>query len=111
MPETNIPKAYDPHEIEQKIYDFWLEKNCFHAEPDKEKEPFIVLMPPPNITGTLHLGHALDSTLQDILVRWKRMQGYNTCWIPGIDHASIATEAKVVKSLAEEGLSLSLIHI
>lgn len=107
MPETNIPKAYDPHEIEQKIYDFWLEKNCFHAEPDKEKEPFIVLMPPPNITGTLHLGHALDSTLQDILVRWKRMQGYNTCWIPGIDHASIATEAKVVKSLAEEGLSKS----
>ncbi len=107
MPETNIPKAYDPHEIEQKIYDFWLDKNCFHAEPDKEKEPFIVLMPPPNITGTLHLGHALDSTLQDILVRWKRMQGYNTCWIPGIDHASIATEAKVVKSLAEEGLSKS----
>ncbi|HOB41857.1 MAG TPA: valine--tRNA ligase [Bacillota bacterium] len=107
MGTTEISTTYNPKEIEEKTYQFWLERGYFHAEPDPdpEREHFVILMPPPNITGTLHIGHALDVTIPDILIRWKRMQGANVCWIPGTDHASIATEAKVVASLAKEGLS------
>jgi valyl-tRNA synthetase len=105
MARQDIPTTYNPKEIEDRIFDFWLAGRYFHAEPDPNREPFIIVMPPPNITGTLHLGHALDSTIQDILIRWRRMQGKNTCWIPGTDHASIATEAKVTAALAREGIS------
>ena len=88
-------KTYDPKQVEQKWYTFWEENGFFHAEVDESKEPFCVVIPPPNITGQLHMGHALDNTYQDILVRWKRMQGFNTVWIPGTDHAGIATQARV----------------
>lgn len=107
MSRTNIPTTYDPKQIEDRMYQFWLDHGYFHAEPDPdpEREKFVVVMPPPNVTGTLHLGHALDAAIQDILTRWKRMQGANAVWIPGTDHASIATEAKVVAALAAKGLS------
>ncbi|MEA4883865.1 MAG: valine--tRNA ligase [Clostridia bacterium] len=107
MGGTDIPTAYDPKEIEEQMYQFWLDRGYFHDEPDPDpaREHFTMVMPPPNITGTLHLGHALDVTIPDILVRWKRMQGANVCWIPGTDHASIATEAKVTASIAKDGLS------
>ncbi|MGM0421404.1 MAG: valine--tRNA ligase [Bacillota bacterium] len=98
-----LAKTYDPSEVEQKWYQFWEENDLFVAEVDKCKEPFSVMMPPPNITGQLHLGHALDDTLQDIIVRWNRMKGKNTLWLPGTDHASIATEAKVVDKIRQEG--------
>ncbi|MBI1927651.1 class I tRNA ligase family protein, partial [Candidatus Poribacteria bacterium] len=84
---TDIPKTYAPHEIEAKWYKFWLEKDYFHAADKSDKPPFSIVIPPPNITGSLHTGHALDNTLQDTLIRWKRMQGYNTLWMPGTDHA------------------------
>ncbi len=100
-----LEKNYNPSEIEGRIYDRWLEKKYFHAEPDKSKKPFTIVMPPPNITGQLHMGHALDNTLQDILIRFKRMQGYEALWVPGTDHASIATEVKVVEAIAKEGLT------
>ena len=100
-----LEKNYNPSEIEGRIYDKWLEKKYFHAEVDRSKKPFTIVMPPPNITGQLHMGHAFDNTLQDILIRFKRMQGYNALWIPGTDHASIATEVKVVEQLAKEGLT------
>ncbi len=103
--EMNIPKNYDPKEIENKWYQFWEENKYFHADPDQEGQPFTIVMPPPNVTGTLHLGHALDNTLQDILTRVKRMQGYNTLWLPGTDHAGIATQAKVEEQLRSEGLN------
>lgn len=103
--EQLIPKTYDPHRVEKKWYEFWLEKNFFHAEPEKGGEPFCIVIPPPNVTGSLHLGHALDNTMQDVLVRWRRMQGYNTLWLPGTDHAGIATQARVEEQLAKEGLS------
>ncbi len=99
-----LEKVYDPSVVEERIYDTWLEKKYFHAEVDKNKKPFTIVMPPPNITGQLHMGHALDNTIQDILTRWKRMSGYNALWVPGIDHASISTELKVVQKMAEEGL-------
>ena len=99
-----LAKNYDPS-IEERIYRRWLEKKYFHAEPDKRKKPFTIVIPPPNITGHLHMGHALDNTMQDILIRWKRMQGYNALWIPGTDHASISTEVKIVNKMAEEGLT------
>jgi len=105
MAERKLAPAYDPVQVEDRIYRFWEDGGYFHAEPDKSKEPFVIVMPPPNITGTLHVGHALMSTIEDILVRIRRMQGYNTEWWPGTDHASIATEAKVVASLAMEGLT------
>jgi valyl-tRNA synthetase len=92
---TILNKTYDPKQVEDKWYSYWEEKGFFRAEVDKEKEPFCVVIPPPNITGQLHMGHALDNTLQDIFVRWKRMQGYNTVWVPGTDHAGIATQARV----------------
>ena len=100
-----LDKNYNPSEIEGRIYDRWLEKKYFHAEPDKSRKPFTIVMPPPNITGQLHMGHALDNTLQDILIRFKRMQGYEALWVPGTDHASIATEVKVCEQLAKEGLT------
>ncbi len=99
-----MAKSYDPS-IEDRIYKNWLEKGYFHAEVDKSKKPFTIVIPPPNITGTLHMGHALDETLQDILIRWKRMQGYNTLWLPGTDHAAISTEVKIVNKMREEGIT------
>ena len=99
-----LAKVYDPSVVEERLYTKWCEKKYFHAEVDKSKKPFSIVMPPPNITGQLHMGHALDNTIQDILIRWKRMSGYNTLWVPGIDHASISTEVKVVAQIAKEGL-------
>ena len=100
-----LDKNYNPSEIEGRIYEKWLEHKYFHAEPDRSKKPFTIVMPPPNITGQLHMGHALDNTLQDILIRFKRMQGYEALWVPGTDHASIATEVKVVEAIAKDGLT------
>ena len=100
-----LEKNYNPAEIESRLYEKWENKKYFHAEVDRSKKPFTIVMPPPNITGQLHMGHALDNTLQDILIRFKRMQGYSALWIPGTDHASIATEAKVVEKIAKEGLT------
>ena len=100
-----MAKAYNPKEVEDKIYDFWQEGNYFHAEVDKDKKSYTIVMPPPNITGQLHMGHALDNTLQDILIRWRRMQGYSALWLPGTDHASIATEAKIVEAMRKEGIT------
>ena len=101
---TEMNKTYNPAEIEDRLYQKWLDKKYFHAEVDRSKKPFTIVMPPPNITGQLHMGHALDNTLQDILIRFKRMQGYNALWQPGTDHASIATEVKVINALKEEGI-------
>lgn len=103
--KKELSKLYEPSEVEDKIYKYWTDNNCFHAERDTEKEPYTIVIPPPNITGQLHMGHALDNTLQDILIRWKRMSGYCTLWIPGTDHASIATEAKIVEAMRKEGLN------
>ena len=103
--ERQLAKVYDPHEVEDRIYQFWVNGNYFHAEVNPDKKPYTIVMPPPNITGQLHMGHALDNTLQDILIRWRRMQGYEALWMPGTDHASIATEAKIVEALAKEGLT------
>ncbi|MDD6267476.1 MAG: valine--tRNA ligase [Clostridium sp.] len=99
-----LEKTYNPQEIEGRIYSKWLEKKYFHAEVDRSKKPFTIVMPPPNITGQLHMGHALDNTMQDILIRFKRMQGYNALWQPGTDHAAIATEVKVIEALKKEGI-------
>ena len=103
MEENNIPKVYDPKSFEKKWYGFWEENKLFHAVVDEEKQPYSIVIPPPNVTGQLHMGHALDNTLQDILIRWRRMQRYNTLWMPGCDHAGIATQAKVEGALREEG--------
>ena len=101
-----LPKTYDPKIVEDEIYQAWLDSGCFRAEPDPEKKPFSIVMPPPNVTGQLHMGHALDATLQDILTRFKRMQGYSALWLPGTDHAGIATQIKVEENLrVEEGLT------
>ena len=100
--EKNLAKNYDPKDFEERIYNMWEENGCFRAEVCKDKKPFTIVMPPPNITGQLHMGHALDQTLQDVLTRWKRMQGYSALWLPGSDHASIATEVKVVNKIREE---------
>ncbi len=103
---NNIPSKYNPKEFEEKIYSIWMEENCFRAEVNPDKKPFTIVMPPPNITGQLHMGHALDMTLQDVLTRWKRMEGFEALWLPGSDHASIATEVKVVEKIKrEEGKS------
>lgn len=99
-----LEKTYDPKGIEDRLYQKWLDKKYFHAEVDKKKKPFTIVIPPPNITGQLHMGHALDNTMQDILIRFKRMQGYNALWQPGTDHASIATEVKIIEKLKEEGI-------
>ena len=98
-------KNYNPHDIEDRLYEKWMNNGYFHAEVNKDKEPFTIVIPPPNITGQLHMGHALDNTRQDILIRFKRMQGYEALWVPGTDHASIATEAKIVEKMREEGVS------
>ena len=104
--ENNIPKVYDPAAVEKKWYAYWTEKGFFHQPVDKSRKPFSVVIPPPNITGKLHMGHALDNTLQDILVRWHRMMGDNTCWLPGYDHAGLATQIKVEEELKKkEGLT------
>lgn len=99
-----IPAQYDPSNVEDKWYDYWMKHNYFHSEVDHSKEPFTIVIPPPNVTGVLHMGHMLNNTIQDVLTRRARMQGYNACWVPGTDHASIATEAKVVRKLREEGI-------
>ena len=99
-----LAKTYDPHGLEDRIYAKWIEKKYFHAEVDRSKKPFTIVIPPPNITGQLHMGHALDNTMQDILIRFKRMQGYNALWQPGTDHASIATEVKIIETLKKQGI-------
>ena len=102
---SDIPKAYNPEVVEDKWYKYWLDNNLFHSEIDETKEPYVIPIPPPNITGMLTMGHILNNTIQDILIRTKRMQGYNACWVPGTDHASIATETKVTKFLEEQGIN------
>jgi len=104
-PKTDMAPAYDPGAVEGKWYKYWEENNFFHTVVNPEQEPFCIVMPPPNVTGQLHMGHALDNTMQDILTRWRRMQGYNALWLPGTDHAGIATQAKVEEQLAKEGLA------
>jgi len=101
-----LPKIYDPRQTEDKWYKYWLENDFFHSVPD-EREPYTIVIPPPNVTGVLHMGHMLNNTIQDILIRRARMQGKNACWVPGTDHASIATEAKVVQMLREKGIKKS----
>ena len=103
-----LAKTYDPKDIEDRLYQKWEENKYFHAEVDRSKKPFTIMMPPPNITGQLHMGHALDNTMQDILIRYKRMQGYNALWQPGTDHAAIATEVKVIQSLKEQGIDAKI---
>ncbi len=102
--KKELAKNYNPKEIEDRLYEKWLEKKYFHAEVDETKKPFTIVIPPPNITGQLHMGHALDNTMQDILIRFKRMQGFNALWQPGTDHASIATEVKIIEKMKEEGI-------
>ena len=99
-----LAKAYDPKSFEDRIYAEWNDKGCFRAEADPKKTPYTIVIPPPNITGQLHMGHALDETLQDILIRYKRMSGYSALWLPGTDHAAIATEAKIVEAMRKEGI-------
>ena len=98
-----LASKYDPREVESKWYQYWLDNKLFSSKPD-EREPYTVVIPPPNVTGVLHMGHMLNNTIQDILVRRARMEGKNACWVPGTDHASIATEAKVVNRLAQQGI-------
>ncbi len=102
--KKDLEKTYNPHDIEERTYQKWIDKKYFHAEVDRSKKPFTIVMPPPNITGKLHMGHALDNTMQDILTRYKRMQGYNALWVSGTDHASISTEVKVIDQLKKEGI-------
>ena len=102
---NDLPKHYNPKLTEDKWYQFWLKKGFFHADANSKKETFSVVIPPPNVTDVLHLGHALNNTLQDILIRWKRMQGYEVEWLPGTDHAGIATQVILEKKLALEGTS------
>ena len=99
-----LAKTYDPKGLEDRLYEKWRKGGYFRAKVNPEKKPFTIVMPPPNITGQLHMGHALDNTLQDILIRWKRMEGYEALWQPGTDHAAISTEVKVIKHLAEQGI-------
>ena len=103
--QKELPKVYEPQQVESRIYQMWLDGGYFHAERDESKKPFTIVMPPPNVTGQLHMGHAMDATLQDTLIRFKRMQGYNALWIPGVDHAGIATQIKVEEELRKEGLT------
>ena len=103
--KRELDKLYSPSDFEDRIYKMWVDENCFHAVRDPEKTPYTIVIPPPNITGQLHMGHALDNTLQDILIRWKRMSGYCALWVPGTDHASIATEAKIVEAMRKEGVT------
>ena len=100
-----LPKVYEPQQVEKRIYDFWMQGGWFHAERDPDKKPFTIVIPPPNVTGQLHLGHAFDETIQDVLIRHKRMSGYSTLWLPGVDHAGIATQIKVEEQLRHQGLT------
>ena len=100
-----LSKHYQPQDVESKIYQKWLDKKCFASEDISTKPPYAIILPPPNVTGFLHIGHALDHTIQDVLIRWKRMSGYNTVWVPGTDHAGIATQSVVEKSLAKDNVS------
>ena len=102
-----LEKTYNPKDLEDRLYEKWEANKYFHAEVDRSKKPFTIVMPPPNITGQLHMGHALDNTMQDILIRYKRMQGYSALWQPGTDHAAIATEVKVINKLKEQGIQKS----
>ena len=97
--KKELPKVYEPKEVEGRIYQMWEEHGCFEGHRDPDKKPFTIVMPPPNVTGQLHMGHAMDSTLQDILIRFKRMQGYAALWVPGTDHAGIATQIKVEEEI------------
>ncbi|WP_406242351.1 valine--tRNA ligase [Tissierella carlieri] len=101
----NLPKTYNPKDFEDRLYKYWNDNNHFVAHVDKTKKPYTIMMPPPNVTGSLHMGHALNNTIQDVLTRWKRMEGYSALWLPGTDHASISTEAKVVEKIKKEGKS------
>ena len=103
--KRELAKTYNPQEVEERIYPFWEKNGYFHAEVNPDKKPYTIVMPPPNITGQLHMGHALDNTLQDILIRWRRMQGYEALWLPGTDHAAIATEVKITEAMKQEGLT------
>src|SRR5437588_7836817 len=94
-----LPKQYDPQSAQERWLRFWDEKGYFHSEPDLKRTPYTIVIPPPNVTGALHMGHALNNTLQDVLIRWRRMQGYNAEWMPGTDHAGIATQAVVEKEI------------
>lgn len=105
MPKTDLLKAYDPSKVEDRWYQHWLDKNYFHANASSDKEPYTIVIPPPNVTGMLTMGHVLNNTIQDILIRKARMEGKEACWIPGTDHASIATEAKVVTMLENKGVN------
>ncbi|BCU81249.1 valine--tRNA ligase [Polycladomyces abyssicola] len=105
QPKASLPPTYDPKAAEEKWYDYWLEGGFFRADADSDKQPFTIVIPPPNVTGNLHIGHALNNTLQDVLIRFKRMQGYDALWLPGMDHAGIATQARVEAMLREEGIS------
>jgi valyl-tRNA synthetase len=101
IPMSDFAAKYDPKLIEDKWYDKWIKDNLFHSEPD-EREPYCIVIPPPNVTGILHMGHVLNNSIQDVLIRWKRMSGFNTLWMPGTDHAGIATQNKVERKLADE---------
>lgn len=103
--KEKLEDKFNPKDFEEEIYTRWEKEDCFKPSMDKTKQSYTIVMPPPNITGKLHMGHALDNTIQDILIRTKRMQGYNTLWLPGTDHAAIATEAKIVAKMKEEGLT------
>ena len=105
MPKADLLKAYDPSKVEDRWYQHWLDKNYFHANASSDKEPYTIVIPPPNVTGMLTMGHVLNNTIQDILIRKARMQGKEACWVPGTDHASIATEAKVVTMLEDKGIN------
>jgi len=105
MDKVSLSKAYEPREVEGRWYQYWVDSGYFHAEDAGEKPPFAIVIPPPNVTGILHMGHALNNTLQDVIVRFKRMQGYNALWMPGMDHAGIATQNVVEQELAREGLT------
>ena len=102
MPLSELPKQYDPQDAQTRWYAYWLEKGYFHADPTNGKPPYTIVIPPPNVTGALHLGHALNNTIQDILIRWRRMQGFDSLWMPGTDHAGIATQAVVERRLLQE---------
>ena len=104
MAQPQLEKVYDPNRVEDKWYQHWLDQNYFHVEPNTQKKPYTVVIPPPNVTGMLTMGHVLNNTIQDILIRKARMQGKQACWIPGTDHASIATETKVVNMLMDKGI-------
>src|SRR5215216_4752115 len=105
MSAKQLDKTYDPKQVEDRWYAVWAERGYFHAKPDRSGDPYTIVIPPPNVTGSLHIGHALNNALQDILIRWRRMQGRNALWVPGTDHAGIATQNVVERQLQAEGTS------